>query len=474
MSTYGNANELLRKLEELQQEINQSAPSSPTHSLQEEMALIRHGSPEQLQRYYETASKDYLRDNFACEFRAQFFARANRVELYPVLKTFDGGLYNEQVCLIPWGPSELRKQALLEFQDDYSLLGYGSDEPGLSRITMAMAWGDIPAAQALANAPVLPGESPASIPQAMLVGAMVALLRLSGHVEGLASEQHQEHQLKIVAVMEQALRQGAVLGEPCPEILPMLEFMDEGQNVGLHDNPVGRKRGFAPDYKHPPVSRYDRRPAYVTPAYLARQVVRNSVYESTEVSAEVFEAFVKQLGTSEMGRKVLTEVACGYFTPRFAKAMEGVELLLEDPSDEVWQPARWSLNQSWDISMPLAHMMLHKHQTLECATDEEVDMWVDWLSQEMLRATSDYRKKEAQSNLDKVEAILSVWTNAEQKEVLAWSVKLFKEALEKNPSTDMETKAFHVEVATVKGLAWSQVKRGELVDQPKRRSGPRL
>lgn len=474
MSTYGNANELLRKLEELQQEINQSAPSSPTHSLQEEMALMRYGSPEQLQRYYETASKDYLRDSFACEFRAQFFARANRVELYPVLKTFDGGLYNEQVCLIPWGPSELRKQALLEFPDDYSLLGYGSDEPGLSRIVMAMAWGDIPAAQALANAPVFPGESPASPHQAMLVGAMVALLRLSDQTEGLAPEQHHEHQLKILEVMEQALNQGAVWDVPCPEILPMLEFMDEGRNVGLNDNPVGRSRGFAPDYQHPPVSRYERRPPHVTPAYLARQTVRNVIYENEFMSAPVFETFVKQLGRSEMGRKVLTEVACDRFTPRFAKAMEGVELLLEDSSDEVWQPAKWSLNQSWDISMPLAHMMLHKHQTLECATDKEVEMWVDWLSQEMLRATSPYRKQEAQSNLDKVGAILSVWTNAEQKEFLAWSVKLFKEALEKNPSTDMETKAFHVEVATVKGLAWSQVKRGELVDQPKRRTGPRL
>ena len=481
MGTFGKAYSLLEKLQNVQQEINQAVPSSPSHSLLLEMGLIQHGSPSDLERYYQAAPRAYMQDPLASEFRAQFLATSNRADLYPVFKAFDGPLYNEQVCLIPWGPSELRKQALLEFPEESSLMGYGWEGKGLSRITMALSWGDLPAAHALAKSQIFPGETPASPHQAMLVGAMVALCRLSAGDSGLNPEDHEKYQWQALAQLEQALLHGAVLDEPCPEIVPMLEFMSDGQEVGLSQNPVGRGRGHDPSYIHPAGSRYDRRPKHVTPAYLARQTISNGLHESPIMSAEVFEALVRKVGTSDFGRKVLTEVACWNFTERFGKAMEGIDLLLDDETDWAWKPGRWSLSQNWAESMPLSQMMLYKKQQHECATDEDIGKWVEGLASGLKGILSSSRRQSAidtfSAKLKVLEEQLLVWLNPTQKEFVKWSFQSFRDVLAKGVGngTEQELKAFSLSVDTTPEFAWSQARRGEASGQAQKiRTGPRL
>jgi hypothetical protein len=476
VSTFGQAYTLLEKLQKVQQEINAAAPSSPSHALLLEMGLIQHGTPQDLERYYASAPRAYMENPLASELRAQFLAMCNRADLYPVFKAFDGPLYKEQVCLIPWGPSVLRKEALLEVPDASSLMGYGTEKKGLSRVTVAMAWADVPTAEALASSPVFPGETPASPPQAMLVGALVALCRLSLNKSGRSQEEQEKLQWQALAVLEQAQRHGAVLDEPCPEIVPMLEFMDEGGDVNLRPNPVGRHRGYSPDYVHPPAKPYDSRPKHLTPAYIARQAVRDSMYENELMSAEVFEALVQQLGKSTVGRKVLTEVACDRFTERFGKAMEGVDLLLEDEADEVWNPGRWTLHQSWAPDLPLSAMMLYKSQQHQIATNEELERWIDGLAAEFKGAISGPAKQKAFEKISVLEKHLAVWVSPEQQEFLNWSFRSFREALEQGHGngTEQDVKAFALKLTGVKEFAWTRVRRGEESSQPQRRSGPRL
>lgn len=478
MSTFGKAYGLLEKLQNVQQEINQAAPSSPSHSLLLEMGLIQHGSPSELERYYQAAPQAYMQDPLASELRGQFLATNNRADLYPVFKAFDGPLYNEQVCLIPWGPSELRKQALLEIPESSSLMGYGLDKQGLSRVTMALAWGDLPTAQALMETPAFPGETPATPPQAMLVGAMVALLRLSGGALSLSPQEHEKHLWQALGVLEKALDNGADLAVPCPELMPMLEFMSDSDEVGLRDSPVGRLRGFDPSYVHPPTGHYESRPQRLTPAYIARRTVRNSLGEHAAMPADVFEALVKQIGRSTLGRKVLTEVACDRFTTRFGKAMDGIELLLEDETDPVWKPDRWTLDQTWVPNLPLSEMMLHKKQWRRVATNEEVEKWVDHLvTQCRSMATGPLpRKQEVFEKMEVLEKHLDVWISPEQKEFLKWGFRSLREAVEEGAGngTDQEMKAFLLKLTGVKEFAWTQVRAGEVSTEPQRRKGPRL
>lgn len=462
---YSKAFELVDQVVLTEKRLQGVAPSTPTHDLAREVGLIRFGTPEALDEYLASAPKDYLGNDVVRHVRCQMVARLDRADLLPVLEKHRVFMEVEHLLLVPFGPSRLRSDGLANLEGGG--LGW---RPSLSRVTLAQAWGDTPAALRLAALPVCPEEEPSSPAQARLWGASIALLQAAWSVE-MGMGEGTQFATAIADALEawqESAAAGADPAQPCLPAVQLLEFLDDDIR---EFNPLGQRVRSPVSVPTPRGAESDLA-TFLSPLVLAQASLERLIRRRTErfggkpVTDEVVRSVVACLATTPAGREALAEL---FVVLKGSQAFEDLAFITEGvhlpfaPAGD-WDPIERLLCGSVVYSQAATFQAWGALQEQSREPTLERRAFERWTERvvKVVRATLTGLPRLTVERLAFLETALLPWMEESQKtewSVLIQALRDAVTALPVSPSEE-EKRAFLMAVETAPVLAHVQAASG--------------